>query len=179
MKNVLLIVATGLLFLSACNENKSTTDATADKMDSTSTQNTKESKEERNKQIVLESLKGVTSGNVDATLKDAAPDMVDYGDGEMSPMKGLDSVKAGLSMWLSSVKDYKVDNEIAVADGDYVFVYGDWSGTFKNDFMKMKTAGKSFKVKDVDIFKLNDEGKIIEHRGVQSFNTLLSQVKAK
>ena len=179
MKKVLFVAALGLFLVAGCSDNKGTTDESANKMDSSSTMSSTETKEERNKQVTLESIKALTSGNVDAILKDAAPDIVDYGDGEMPAVKGIDSARASLNMWVSSVKDYKVDDEMAVADGDYVFVYGVWSGTFKNDFMKMKTAGKSFKVKDVDIFKFNDEGKIIEHRNVQSFNTLMSQLTSK
>ena len=73
----------------------------------------------------------------------------------------------------------KFDVLEAVADGDKVMVYGDWSGTFKNDFMGMKATGKSFKVKDVDIFTLNDEGKITSHRNVLPWSAIMEQVGAK
>ena len=53
------------------------------------------------------------------------------------------------------------------------------SGTFKAELMGMKPTGKSFKVKDVDIYTFNDDGKITEHRSVQSMATMLSQVGAK
>lgn len=74
--------------------------------------------------------------------------------------------------WFAAIPDLKGDNIMAAADGDHVMVCGDWSGTWKNDFMGMKATGKSFKVKDVDIFKFNDAGKIIEHRSVQSHETM-------
>jgi len=45
--------------------------------------------------------------------------------------------------------------------------------------MGMKPTGKSYKLKDVDLFTFNDEGKITEHRSVQSMETMLSQVGAK
>jgi predicted ester cyclase len=83
-----------------------------------------------------------------------------------------------MQLWNSSVKDYKSDNELAVSDGDYVFVYAGWSGTFKSDFMGMKTSGKSFKFKDVDIFKFNEESKITEHRAVH-FSTVLMQLASQ
>jgi len=59
-----------------------------------------------------------------------------------------------------------------------VFVYADWSGSFKGDFMGLKTPGKSFKFKDVDIFKFDDEGKITEHRAVL-FSTFLKQIASE
>jgi len=43
----------------------------------------------------------------------------------------------------------------------------------------MKTKGKSFKVRDVDIFTFNSDGKITEHRNVQSFETMLNQLSKK
>ena len=67
----------------------------------------------------------------------------------------------------------------AVADGDYVIVYGTWTGTWKNDFMGMKATGKSFKVNDADIFKFNDAGKMMEHRSVQSMKTIAMQIGMK
>jgi predicted ester cyclase len=42
--------------------------------------------------------------------------------------------------------------------------------------MGMKATGKAFKIKDVDIFKFNDAGKIIEHRAVQSNETMARQL---
>ncbi len=75
-------------------------------------------------------------------------------------------------MWRFAVKEYKSSNELAVADSNFVFVYADWNGSFKTDFMGMKTAGKPFHLKDVDIFKFDSEGKVMEHRAVL-FNTFL------
>jgi hypothetical protein len=45
--------------------------------------------------------------------------------------------------------------------------------------MGMKPTGKSFKVKDVDLFTFNDEGMITEHRSVQSGKTLIDMAGAK
>ena len=44
--------------------------------------------------------------------------------------------------------------------------------------MGMKPTGKTFHVKDVDLFTFNDEGKITEHRSVQSLQTMMMQVGA-
>jgi hypothetical protein len=43
----------------------------------------------------------------------------------------------------------------------------------------MKATGKQFKLRDADIFKLNDEGKIVEHRYIQPDATLFGQVAGK
>jgi len=133
----------------------------------------------KNKATALASVEAFSSGNVDAMLKDCASDVVDYGDGSSAPVKNLDSIKMGIKTWLAAFPDYKAENIMALADGNHVVVFADWSGTFKAALMGMKPTGKSFKIKDADLFTFNDAGKITEHRGVQSFNTILEQVGGK
>jgi predicted ester cyclase len=130
--------------------------------------NSKEAKEERNKKIALASVTAFEKGNVDSVLKDADPQAVDFGEGSMPPVKGVDSAKAGLREWMAAIPNYRGSDFVAVAEGDQVMVYGHWSGTWTKPFMGMKPTGLSFSVNDVDIFKFNEEGKIIEHRSVQS-----------
>ncbi len=176
MKKVFLVLAAGLLVVSACH-NKKGSATEANVKGATATQ-TEESKEEHNKQIVMASMKGIENHDVAAVLKDAAPDIVDYGDGSMSPVKGIDSVRAGLTRWMQAYPDVKGSNLKYAADGDWVVVWGDWSGTWKNDFMGEKATGKSFKVEDADIFRLNNAGKITEHHSIQSPMTSMMQVGA-
>ncbi len=179
MKKTLVLLCAPVLLMVACNtssKNEVTgSDSTAPV--SSTTSNSTESKEERNKQVIMESMHALLKGDADKTLKNATPDFVDYGDGSMPALKGIDTLKAGLKAWLSNLKDYKAENLEAVADGNRVMVYGDWSGTFKGDFMAMKTAGKSFKIRDVDIFTFNDSGKITDHKSVQSMAGMMASTK--
>jgi predicted ester cyclase len=85
--------------------------------------------------------------------------------GSMPPLSA-DSVKVFFKMLKESIPDYKGENFMYMADGDYVAVFADWSGTFQKDLMGMKATGKKFTYKDVDLFKFNDEGKITEHRSL-------------
>jgi predicted ester cyclase len=183
MKKLLLLAMSATLLYS-CNDKATGTTSSSDTSNTgaanRTTANNDEAKEERNKQTALASLHAFDNGGgADAVLKDADPNVVDYGDGSMAPAKGVDSTKAGLSMWLKAVPDYKGSDFIAVADGDYVMVYGTWTGTWKGDLMGMKPTGKTFKVADVDIFKFNDAGKVIEHRSVQSNNEAARQLGMK
>jgi len=168
MKKFLLLAMPAMVLLS-CNDKAMNTTNSTDDSSNTTAATTNEAKEERNKQAALASVQAFNNGGgVDSVLKDADKDIVEYGEGSMAPANSLDSTKAGLAMWLKAVPDYKGTDFIAVADGDYVMVYGTWTGTWKGDLMGMKPTGKTFKVADVDIFKFNDAGKIIEHRAVQS-----------
>lgn len=177
MKSFFLL-AFAAMTLAACNQSVQD-DGAPDRNDTTSTAMSAEDKEERNKKTVLASMDGISSGKADVILKDVAADGIDYGEGSMPPVKGIDSIKASLQAFINAFPDYKVQNVQAVADGDYVYVSGEWSGTFKNDFMGIKATGKSFKVKDVDIFKFNDEGKMTEHRAIVPFSVIMEQVGAK
>jgi predicted ester cyclase len=171
----LLVIVTMLYFFASCENTKSTSKPEKEESRSTLNENTIKSNEEKNKAIALTCIRAWSNGNIDEIVKHLAQNTADLGDGSTPPARGIDSVKYFMQMWNSSVKDYKSDNELAVSDGDYVFVYAGWSGTFKNDFMGMKTKGKSFNFKDVDIFKFNNENKISEHRAVH-FSTVLRQL---
>ncbi len=183
MKQILVAAFTALSF-AACNDTATTSTSASDsdsaKMSTATASDSKEAKEERNKQIVEAALKGLEKGDsVDVIFKDAAADMVDYGDGIMPPVKSLDSVKAGLRMFITAMHDYKGSDLKIVAEDDNVMVYATWTGTWKGDMMGQKATGKSFKVKDADLFTLNDDGKIIEHRSVMPMGEIARQVGMK
>jgi predicted ester cyclase len=176
MKPLFIITVLSCLGLACNNSNPSTepkTDTTATAMNAPKTDIL-----EKNKATALATQQGVNNHDADAVMKYAAADMVDYGDGSTPPAKGVDSCKKFLHMFLTAFPDIKGENFMAIAEGNHVAVFGDWSGTFKGEMMGMKPTGKSFKVKDVDLFTFNDEGKITEHRSVQSSATMMMQVGA-
>jgi len=176
--NKLLFSAFVISFMIACEQ---TPDNGSSGSDSTAVASTSslEEKEDRNKQTALAISREVGGGNLDSAFRHAAADIIDYGDGSGPAIKNKDSILAGIKGFVGAFPDYKGDNFEAVSDGDRVFVYGDWSGTFKNDFMGMKATGKSFKVKDVDMFKFNDKGEIIEHRAIMPWSVIMNQVGAQ
>lgn len=174
MKTILVSLWCLIIIFSSCNGGTKTERV------STDSSATDKNSEERNKMEAIQLIKAINENNVDEAFKNTAVDVVEYGDGSMPPTKGLDSLKMNLKMWLNNIENYKGENLDAVAEGNKVMVYGDWSGQFKSDFMGMKAAGKKFKMKDVDYFTFNDEGKITEHRSVQSITSMLaSSVQAK
>ena len=178
MKKYLFLFCAAFAFLIfSCNDNDSAVAGTSDKDSSGAL--TAEAKEERNKNTALDALEnGINKQNVDAVMKNMAPDGKEFGDGSHPPANN-DSSRYWLEAWLKAFPDVKGENLKAVADGDYVMVWGDWSGTWKGDFMGQKATGKSFKIKDVDIFRFNDEGKITEHHGVQHWSNSANQVGMK
>lgn len=124
----------------------------------------------------MASMEAMQKLDTDAMLKDIAPDVMDYGDGSMPPQKSADSVKKMVNVWIGAMESIKADDLTMVADGDRVWVYAKFSGKFKSDMMGMPTTGKTYTIPDVDMFLLNEEGKIIEHRSVQSGEVMMRQL---
>lgn len=172
-----LIASAAICIIAACNNKPSTAENASDTAQA-SMSTSKTDMLEKNKQTALATQQAINDHNVDGVMKDAAQDMVDYGDGNGAPVKGVDSCRAFVNMFLTAFPDLKGENLMAIAEGKHVAVFGDWSGTFKGEMMGMKPTGRTFHVKDVDLFTFNDEGKITEHRSVQSFQTMMMQVGA-
>ena len=184
MKNIFSFLLAGTLITFAACDSASV--KTADNKDSgdkktemSSDANSAEAKEERNKQTALASVEAVNKHDVSTMLKDLTPDAVDYNDGSWPPVKSKDSAVHFVTAWLTAFPDVKGENLKAVADGDLVVVWGDWSGTWKGDFMGQKATGKSYKLRDADVFRFNDEGKITEHHTFSTWGTMANQIGMK
>ncbi len=134
---------------------------------------------ERNKATALLMQQFVNAHQTDSMANYMAADIVDYGDGSGPPLKTIDEVKGMLNSYFAAFPDVKQENLNAIAEGNQVAVFYDASGTFRGEIMGIKPTGKSFSVKDVDYFKFNDEGKIIEHRSIQLFSTIFQQAGAE
>lgn len=173
MKKILVIMAASFFVLSACNNEKK--DDKDDKKETAMSSG--ESKQERNKKVVMASMEAFNSNDMEKAFKDVASSYVDYTDGTIPPITSVDSIKIFFGMIKASMPDYKGENHMYLADGDQVAVVADWSGTFQKDLMGIKASGKMIKYKDVDIFKLNDDGKITEHRSVANFGMVLQGSK--
>jgi len=159
-------MAVAASFLTACTGSKSTlasADSAAVKM-------------EKNKATVLAGEYAINKKDIDGIVKDCASTFIEYGDGTNKPVTNLDSVKKGFKEMMTVFPDFKVDSMKAIASGDTVLVSGIWTGTFKAPLGNMKPNGKAFKLKDVDMFIFNKDGKIISHSSVQSWYTILVQL---
>jgi predicted ester cyclase len=176
MKQLLVFIGF-TAFLISCNNNSSPMTTTMDSV--AAARMAKDSVLDKNKATALASVQAFSSGKMDEAFKDVTTDAVDYGDGTMAPVKGVDSIRSMVKVFMTAFPDYKGENFLVIGDGNQVAVFADYSGTFKNPLMGMKPTGKSFKLKDVDLFTFNDAGKITEHRSVQSNKTMMEMVGAK
>ena len=176
----LLVIAACTFFISCTDAGEGSADSERDTSEVTKNNaNSQEAKEEQNKATAMRVIDGYNNRNTDEIFAGIDSGYTEYGEGSMPPMRYSDSMKTNLQSFMDAFPDLKGSDFITVADGDYVIVYGTWSGTWKKDFMGMKATGKSFKVQDADIFKFNEHGKITEHRGIQSHETLAKQIGMK
>jgi steroid delta-isomerase-like uncharacterized protein len=175
----LLVISSILFFIIACeNKHDSSMGANDDKKDSSKAEKM-ESKEDRNKKIVKDAMAALNDHSIEKMVAFMSDDAVDYGDGMGHSVKGKDSIRANMMSFFNSFPDFKGSELRYFADGDHVVVLGEYSGTFRKDFGKMKATNKSFKFPDADVFTLNDNGQISSHRYIQPDATLFGQVTEK
>ncbi len=169
MKKIILGMAIATLFLAACNGHATLTvggDSTAIKT-------------EHNRVTALNAVQSFGNKKPDSIFAHCAADFTDYQSGEDKPTKNIDSIKAGMKQFYAAFPDLKLTNITAFAHGDSALVLCTMAGTFKNDFMGMKSTGKSFKFDDVDVFTFNKDGKVITHASVQRSATMMAQLGIK
>lgn len=160
----------------ACSNNPQTPPATDPTMPVVEHIDSSAKRAERNRATALASMEAYNNHNAEGVLKDAASDLVDYGDGSGMVVKGKDSLKTMMDKYFKAFPDTKGENLTVMADQNKVAVFGTWSGKFTNEFMGIKPTGKSYKYDDVDIFTFNDAGQITEHRSTQSNKVMWMQL---
>ncbi|MBD0287367.1 MAG: ester cyclase [Flavisolibacter sp.] len=161
--------------LMACNNNSNNASVTNDSINRKIVE-MEVSKEERNKQVVRASTEAYSRHDVEAVARDFSPDVLDYYLDGSRPVRGVDSFKYNRYQFFKAFPDMKGENLHYGSDGDWVVVWGEWSATWKGDFAGQKATGKSFRVLLADMFKFNEAGKIIEHRGPQSGYDIAHQI---
>ncbi len=79
------------------------------------------------------------------------------------------------SNWFKTVPDFKYELKNIIANDDYVWVYGSYSGTHTGDWLGIPATNKSYQFDAVDIFRISD-GKLAEHWDVMDVYGLFKQL---
>jgi tetratricopeptide (TPR) repeat protein len=140
-----------------------------------------DAKEERNKKTALASFSAYQAGDMEAAFKDYDTEVLTYNPGGAPAKRALDSLKmdakSGYTFSSTAFPDQKNEVLSTAAEGDYVMLYFESTGTWKGEApVPFKPTGKSFKARDVAIFRLNDAGKITEQHFVMPFSEIISQI---
>jgi predicted ester cyclase len=159
----------------ACNSNTHNPPGSKDSLvvPAPSPDSLEKKKENTNKQIAIASVTAFGDHHADQVFKEAAPGFIEYGDGSGTPIRGYDSATAVIEIFMKAFSDIHVRDIKAIAEGDSVAVFAEWIGTFKNSFMGIKPTGITTRLRDCDIYKFNQEGKILSHRSTQNTSQYL------
>jgi steroid delta-isomerase-like uncharacterized protein len=114
--------------------------------------------------------------NVQFLQETLADDFVEH---EVAP--GMTPDKQGAITWFTkmftSFPDSRTEIQQMIASGDRVVIHSTFSGTDTGGFMPgMPATGKSFEMEGIDIIRVNDEGKIAEHWGIQDQMAMMGQL---
>ncbi len=152
IKHFLLVSVMAVIFF-ACGDNVKQTATNDD-----SPEMRQFRKDQRNKAIALQCIRAYQANDSSFILAHNADNVVNIYAGQ-PPIHGIDSCRIVLRQAFNTIKEYKPSHELALADSNYVivFLYVDIS---------LRNSPETYHAKSVEIFKFNDEGKIILHTAV-------------
>lgn len=108
--------------------------------------------------------------------------MLDDGMVEHEDAAGLPQNKEGViqffSMFRGAFSDLRMDVEDMAMTGDKVWTRVRITGTNDGEFMGMPATGKSVDFQGVDIVRISDGGKAVEHWGVTDTMAMMQQLGA-
>lgn len=152
MKKIIICTAI-MAFAFSCN-NPSSTTAT------NSNDNSQQEKNIANNKKVYPAIETGDTSPIDTLI---ANDAVDHDGPQGMEIKGKDSIIHMLSDIHNHFKNLKLDVISSAANGDYIFTLIHMTGTTVDSTMGM--TGTNIDQKGVDVIKLNDENKMVEHWG--------------
>ena len=122
--------------------------------------------QQRNKQLVKRALDEVFSaGNFGVLEEIFHPDFINHEAGPDTP-PGPQGLKVTVGWIRDAFSDLHYEIEDSVAEGDKVAVRETASGRHTGKFIGFEPTGKSFKVKQMHMYRIKDS-KIIEHWSVR------------
>jgi predicted ester cyclase len=89
--------------------------------------------------------------------------------------EGIEAITASVKRMRMAMPDMYSRIEAIVAEGDKVACYIKWGGTHKGPMMKIPPTGKTVKLEQIDMYRIED-GKVIERRVAGDRLSLLEQL---
>jgi predicted SnoaL-like aldol condensation-catalyzing enzyme len=161
MKQLFVSAAILAFAISCTNPSSSTTNET-----------TQQEKNIANNKKVYTAIETGNTSPIDSLIAD---DAVDHeGPGGME-LKGKDSILHLLGDIHNHYKNLKLDPISSAANGDYIFTLVHISGTTTDSSMGM--PGMNVDQKIVDVIKVNNNNKMVEHWGFTEDNEIAKQMR--
>jgi predicted ester cyclase len=120
----------------------------------------------------------INTGKLELCERYLDADRIDYQDYGLPPglANGHEGFKRVLGPFIEAFPDLHLEVQFTVADEDRIALYVSTSGTHQGPFMGTAPTGKQFKVNGVDIFRFNEDGKVVAHWGVFDTFGMLAQL---
>lgn len=82
----------------------------------------------------------------------------------------------GLRALFAAFPDIKSEVEDVIAEGDRVAIRSRMTGTHTGEFMGVPATGKTVSAEGIDIVRMNEEGKGVEHWGLMDQASMMVQL---
>jgi steroid delta-isomerase-like uncharacterized protein len=117
----------------------------------------------------------INAGDIEGFARNLADDFVEHEETPgLAPTK--DGVVAFFRMQLAGFPDLRMDVEDVISSGDKVVARVRLTGTNRGAFMGMPATGKGVDVQLIDMFRLGDDGLVVEHWGVLDALAMMQQL---
>ncbi len=115
----------------------------------------------RNREVIHRFYQAVNNKQREAFYELVSPDFVNHG-GASGDIVGPAALIASLDPFYAAMPDWHVSEDYVVAQGDRVASRGTITGTHLGSFRGVPPTGKKLSWTGIIIYRLNDEGKVIE-----------------
>jgi len=137
---------------------------------------------DRNIKTAVASFNAFETGDMDAAFKDYDKNITYYSNGSATGRSiAVDSFKMGAKTRYAQLKGAFPDGKRQIVstagNNDYVMVYFNDAGSWKNDLDFWKATGKNYNTSDVLIYRFNNDGKIIEQRSIMPAFAVMEQIR--
>lgn len=103
----------------------------------------------------------MNSKNRDAFYDLVHPDFINHG-GAAGDIVGPDALVKSLDPFYEAMPDWHVSEDFVLAEGDRVASRGTITGTHRGKFMGAKPTGKKVSWTGIIIYRLDDDGMVVE-----------------
>lgn len=92
--------------------------------------------------------------------------------------QGITGFSEFFSQWFTAIPDFSYKLKNIIANDEYVWVYGTYSGTHSHSWLGIDATHQSYAFDAVDIFRV-ENGKLAEHWDVLDLHTLFKQLHSE
>jgi steroid delta-isomerase-like uncharacterized protein len=120
----------------------------------------------------------VNAGRTEVLEELVSEDLVEHEEGPVEFGSGRDGVAGFFAALHRAFPDLHVEVEDVISSGDRVAVRARMTGTHQGDFMGMPPSGKHMDVEMIDIVRVGDDGRAVEHWGQTDVLSMMRQLGA-